>query len=224
MARRSKNPVTKAAQVAAYPFAVKSRFEAFIRPTARIVGALGLAMLVGCAVLARTPAEEWPRSLDPARLPTYAMISLAVASLLGWTFVHDGQTRIARAVGKRLSLVLFAVVPISLAYLGLVGAERVAALGGPPTTHWTWTLARWYGPACVVASLAAFLTWKSRGRFDRGAWFALLVAPYAALTAYLVFNWRIPGIDDAHRAALRSLGSWALALQLALGFFVGGGK
>ncbi len=224
MARRSKGPVTKAAQIAAYPFQVKSKFEEFIRPTARVLGTAGLAMLVGCLVLSTMPHEEWPKALAPSRLPTYVMISLAVASLLGWTCVHDGQTRIRRAIGKQISLIAFVALPIAFAYLGLLGAARVATVGGPGPGHWFWTLVKWYGPACVLASLAAFLSWKSRGRYARGAWFAFLVAPYAVLMAYLVFGFRFPSIDDAHQSALTSLGSWALALQLTLGFFVGGGK
>jgi hypothetical protein len=224
MARRKKSTVTKAAEVVAYPFQVKSKFEEFIRPTARFLGFVGLAMLVGCLVLSTTPREEWPAHLAPARLPTYVMISLAVASLLGWTCVHDGQTRIRRSIGKQLSLILFVALPIAFAYLGLLGAARVATVGGPGPGHWMWTLVRWYGPTCVLASLVSFLSWKSRGRTMRGAWFAFLVAPYAVLLAYLVFGFRFPSIDDAHHEALTSLGSWALALQLTLGFFVGGGK
>jgi hypothetical protein len=220
--RRAKDPVSKAAKVAAYPFKVKSRFEAFMRPAARVVGALGVAALVGCAVLAQRPAEEWPDGLSPDRLPVYVMVSLTTASLLGWTFVHDGQTRIKKLVGKPISLVAFAVAPIALAYLGFVGAARVASWGGPGPAHWLWTMVRWYGPTLVVLSLFAFLTWKGRGRFARGAWFAFLVAPYAALLAFLVFGFRIPAIDDARHETLLALGGWSVALQLALAFFVGG--
>jgi len=175
-------------------------------------------------VLSTTPHEEWPKALVPSRFPTYVMISLAVASLLGWTCVHDGQTRIRKAIGKQISLISFFALPIAFAYLGLLGAARVATVGGPGPGHWFWTLVKWYGPACVVASLVVFLQWKSRGRYARGAWFAFLVAPYVVLLAYLVFGFRFPSIDDAHHAALTSLGSWALALQLTLGFFVGGEK
>ena len=214
--------MTKAADVAAYPFRVKSKVEAVVRPTARVLGALGIAMLVGCAVLARRPREEWPQELAKERLPVYVMISLATASLLGWTFVHDGQTRIRRVVGKPVSLVAFAVAPIVFAYLDFVGPTRVAAWGGPSPLHWTWTLVRWYGPTLVVLSLVAFLSWKSRGRFARGAWLALLVAPYAALLAFLVFRVRIPAIDEARHETLLALGGWSVALQLALAFLVGG--
>jgi hypothetical protein len=220
--RRGKDPVTKAADAAAYPFKVRSKLEAFVRPTARVLGAVGIAMLVGCAVLAARAPEEWPSELSPQRLPVYVMISLATASLLGWTFVHDGQTRIRRAVGKPVSLVAFAIVPIALAYLGFVGPTRVASWGGPPPWHWTWTFVKWYGPTLVVLSLVAFVTWKARGRYGRGAWFLFLVAPYAALLAFLVFGIPLPGIDEAHHATLVSLGGWSVALQLALAFFVGG--
>jgi hypothetical protein len=220
--RRSKDPVAKAAKAVAYPFQVKSRFEAFLRPTARVVGAIGIAMLVACGVLAETPSSEWPARLDPSHLPVYVMVSLVVASLLGWTCVHDGQVRIRRAIGKTASLGAFVILPISFAILGFVGAQRLAPLGGPPPWHWFWQLVRWYGPGLVVLSLVSFITWKSRGRYGRGAWFVLLVAPYAALFAYAVFGVRIEAIDEAHHTTMRALGTWAVAIQLAMAFFVGG--
>lgn len=214
--------MTEAAKAVAYPFRVKSRFQAFIRPAARVAGAIGVAMLVACGALAATPADGWPAALDPGRLPVYAMISVAVASLLGWTFVNDGQNRIERRIGRSASLVAFVVLPIAFAIAGFVGAARAEPIGGPGRGHWFWSVVHWYGPVLVVASLASFLSWKSRGRSGRGILFALLVAPYAALLAYLVFGLTVPGIDEAHHATLGALGSWAIALQLALSFFVGG--
>lgn len=222
--RSKKDPLVKAAKVVAYPWKVKSRFEGFIRPAARVAGALGMAMLAGCAALSQTPEEAWPGLLLPAsRLPVYWMVALAVASLLGWAYVNDGQKRIRRAVGPALALCLFVIVPIAFAILGFAGERNVAQFGGPGPGHVLWILVRWYGPAMVVTSLAAFLTWKSRGRSGRGVWFALLVAPYAALFAYLVVGFHLPGMGEMHHETIRSLGSWALALQLALAFFVGGG-
>jgi hypothetical protein len=219
--RRAKDPVTRAAQVVAYPWTVKSRIENVVRPTARIAGAAGIAMLVACAVLAETPAEEWPAWLSPHRLRVYVMLSLAVASLLGWTFVNDGQKRIRRAIGARISMAAFVILPIAFAILGLVGAETMHAVGAPAPWHWFWRVVRWYGPVLVIVSLVAFLTWKSRGRYGRGAWFVLLVAPYAALFAYFVLHLHVAPLEDAHATTIRALGSWAVALQLALAFFVG---
>ena len=219
--RRAKDPVTRAAQVVALPWTVKSRIETIVRPAARVAGAAGIAMLVGCAVLAETPAEEWPRALSPDHLAVYVMVSLAVASLLGWTFVNDGQKRIRRAIGPQISLAAFVVLPIAFAILGFAGAERVSEVGGPAPWHWFWKLVRWYGPVLVVVSLVAFVTWKSRGRYGRGAWFVLLVAPYAALFAQLVLHVRVTPLEDAHATTIRALGSWAVALQLVLAFFVG---
>jgi hypothetical protein len=219
--KRSKDPVTAAAEVVAYPWTVKSRIEAVIRPSARVAGAAGIAMLVGCAVLSETPAEEWPDWLSPERLPVYWMVSLAVASLLGWTFVNDGQKRIKRSIGAKVSLWAFVVLPISFAILGLIGAHRFASVGGPGTEHWFWKVVRWYGPVLVILSLVAFLTWKSRGRYGRGAWFVLLIAPYAALFTVLVLHVRVGPLEDAHAATIRALGTWAITLQLALAFFVG---
>jgi hypothetical protein len=220
--RRSKDPVTRAAQTVALPWTLKSEVDAFVRPAARVAGAAGIAMLAGCGVLAATPREEWPAWLSPERLPVYVMVSLAVASLLGWTFVSDGQSRIRRRLGARVSLWAFVVLPISFAILGLVGAGPVSAVGGPAPSHWFWRVVRWYGPVLVVVSLVAFLTWKSRGRYGRGAWFVLLITPYAALFADLVLHLRVAALEEAHGTAVRALGSWAVTLQLALAFFVGG--
>jgi hypothetical protein len=220
--RRSKDPVTQAAQVVSYPWRVKSKVNDFIRPAMRVLGVAGLGMVAGCVVLWSTPAEQWPRWLDPGLLPVYAMISLSVASLLGWTFVNDGQTRIRRKIGAQASLWAFVILPISFAIAGFIGAARFAAVGGPPPWHWFWDVVHWYGPLLAVASLWAFLSWKSRGRFARGAWFGILVAPYAILLAFLVFGLPITQVDAAHHATLRSLGTWAVALQFVLGYFVGG--
>lgn len=220
--RRSKDPIAETARVVSYPWRVKSKVDDFVRPTMRVLGVVGLGMLFGCMVLKSTPPEQWPRPLDPALLSVYAMISLAVASLLGWTFVHDGQTRIRRKIGKQTSLVVYVILPITFAILGFIGAARFAAVGGPAPSHWFWGVVHWYGPVLAVTSLWAFLSWKSRGRFARGLWFGILVAPYAILLALLVFGLRLTSLDEAHHAALRSLGTWAVALQFALGYFVGG--
>jgi hypothetical protein len=219
--KRSKDPVTQAAEVVAYPWTVKSQIETVLRPGARVAGVVGIAMLVACGVLAETPHDEWPQALSPQHLPAYVMVSLAFASLLGWTFVNDGQKRIRRRIGAGVSLWAFVVLPIAFAIVGLIGAERFAAVGGPATGHWFWKVVRWYGPMLVIVSLVAFVTWKSRGRYGRGAWFVLLVAPYAALFADLVLHLRVMPLEEAHATTIRALGSWAIALQLALAFFVG---
>ena len=150
------------------------------------------------------------------------MMSLALASLLGWTCVHDGQGRIQRRLPRAVAALLFVVLPIGCALLSLAGPRRIESWGGPAPSHWIWPCVRWYGPVAVVANLVAFVTWKARGRYGRGAWFALLIAPYAALFAYLVFGVDVAGLDEAHHATMSALGSWAVALQLALAFFVGG--
>ena len=220
--RRSKDPVTDAARVVSYPWRVKSKVDDFVRPTMRVLGVVGLGMLAGCIVLWQTPPEQWPPSLEPRLLSVYAMISLSVASLLGWTFVHDGQQRIRKKIGRRTSLVVYVILPISFAIVGFIGAARFAAVGGPSSSHWFWTVVHWYGPVLAVTSLWAFLSWKSRGRFSRGAWFGVLVAPYAILLAMLVFGLRFTSVDEAHLTTLRALGTWAVALQFVLGYCIGG--
>jgi hypothetical protein len=213
--------VGHAARAIAYPIRVQARVYRVLRRTAGIVGAIGVAMLVGCAVLARTPAEEWPRTLDPAHLPVYVVLSLSVASLLGWAYVQEAQDRIESRLGRIVSIAVFVVLPLVFALAGLLGPARVAQVGGPAPGHWFWTLARWYGPAVILASLVVFVrTRVLRGKFH-GIVFGLLVLPYVVLTAYLVFGLSFGGLDAAHHATMQALGTWAIALQLALTVFVG---
>src|SRR6185503_10282694 len=103
--------VKTAARAVALPFRLKSWISDAVRPTARVLGVLGLALLAGCAVLAWMPPESWPAPLEPPLLPVYVMISLVTASLLGWTFVSDGQARIARWMPKIVAAVLFVLMP-----------------------------------------------------------------------------------------------------------------
>ena len=219
--RRREDPVATAAKTVALPFRVKSKIGEAVRPTARVLGALGVGLLVGCGVLALTPPDAWPRGLAPRLLPVYTMVSLTIASLLGWCFVSDGQKRISRRLPESVAAFAFVAMPIVCAILGLFGERVVTSM---TNARWPWHVVHWYGPVLVVLNLVAFLTWKSRGRSGRGVWFALLVAPYAALFAYFVFGVRISGIDGVHHTTLAALGSWALALQLVLSFFVGGGE
>jgi hypothetical protein len=218
--RERRGAVGSAARAVTLPFRVQSRVQAVVLPMARVFGAFGILMLLGCGVLAWTPASNWPSRLSPQLLPIYLMVSLTMASLLGWTFVNDGQARIARWMPKPVAALFFVVLPVICAVLGLVGEEFVRSYAGPDRP-WVWLVVHWYGPVLIVLNLLAFHSWKSDGK-GNGVLFFLLVLPYLALLCFLVFGVRIEALDSVHRTTLAALGSWALALQLVLAFFVGG--
>ncbi len=204
----------------ALPWTVRERVDAVLRPGARVVGALGAASLLACAVLWTTSDERWPPGVRRHDLPVVAFGSLLAASLLGWSFLSDGQKRVRRGVGRPVAAALYLVLPIALAALSLVGPTRMGAIGGPGPEHVLWTALRWYGPVLVSLTLVAFLRWKSRGRTGRGLWFAALAAPYALLLLYFAMGVRLLPLSEPLERTLASMGAWALALQLALAYFV----
>jgi hypothetical protein len=220
--RETPGRAVRAVRAATYPLRVITRIYRFVRTAARVLGWLGILLLAACWLLAVTPDQGWPGWLDPTHLPIYVSLSLVLACMLGWAFVEEGQEHIERAVGAVVSVALFVVLPVACAALGVLASNPFGIGWGPPPTHWVHPLARWYGPSLVVVSLVVFLRRKSRAGRARGVWFGLLVAPYVALFAWLVLGVRVGGLDEAHEATVHSLGAWAIALQLALAFFVGG--
>ncbi|MCG3133241.1 MAG: hypothetical protein HMLKMBBP_00366 [Planctomycetes bacterium] len=206
--------------------AIPKRIDDRVRPFAQAAGWAGIAALAACLALRGASADAWPFGLGPSDFPVCVTVSLVAASLLGWSFMQEGQARIERAVGRGASLALFVFAPLAAAAAGWI--EHRSEL--PDETRRAWSAAfaaaRWYAPAVVAAGLVAFFVRGTRVRALRTAWRATLALPYAALLAALVFGVRLPWVGDELRAALGetlgSLGTGAVALQIVLAWFVGG--
>ena len=155
------------------------------------------------------------------------MVSLVAASLLGWTYVQLGQARIERGIGRRAGLWTFAILPVVAAGIGWLETSRFVSPEFRADGAAVFSVARWWGPGVALARLLAFLTSRAlrgnRLRAGRGVVFCVLLLPYAALLATLVFRVPLPIVAEPLRETLRTLGSGAVALQLALAWFVGGG-
>lgn len=209
---------------------IPKRIDDRVRPFAQAAGWAGVVALAACFALRGAPAEDWPFGLGPRDFPVCATVSLVAASLLGWSFMQEGQARIERSLGRGPSLALFVFAPLAAAAAGW--AEHRADLA--PATRAAWSAwfvaAKWYSPAVVVAGLAAFFARRTvRGSgvsVRRALWYGALLLPYAALLSALVFGIRFPTPDGALDATLRetlgSLGGGAVALQIVLAWFVGG--
>ena len=214
---RSGGPLRAFEQAATLP----RRLDAKVEPVAAAIGWVGVVAIAALAVLAFLPDDTWPFGMERARLPIYGTIALVLASLLGWTFMQNGQARIERRIGRRASLWAFAILPL-VAAIVTFAVEHAFVAGA---THGTWSVvvltARWYAPTAVVVSVAAFLSAKSGRRRTLLVYVALL-APFGALVLALVFGFRLPFIDASLHETLRSLGSGAVALQILLAWFVGG--
>jgi hypothetical protein len=222
MARRRKQqpPAARVGRAVTKVATIGRRLDERVRPWATAVGWIGVAALLVCALLAVLPSAAWPAGLARDRLPVWATLSLVAASLLGWSFMQEGQARIERRTGRRWALVLFVFLPIAATFVTFV--EQHGAPDAATRAEWSGTfwLARWYSPAAIVASLASFLASKPR-RGNRRAAYALLLLPYAVLVATLLFGFRFPWLDEPLRRTLGSLGAGAVALQLILAWFVG---
>lgn len=223
MARRTKiSGAARVGRALADAAAIPKRLDDHVRPVATWIGWSGTAALGACGVLYAMPDEDWPGGLTRARLPVYVTIALVAASLLGWAYMQQGQQRIERRVGRRAAFWLFVALPLAAAAIGIV--EDRAPLSAE--THASWAavfrVARWVSPAAIVVSVAAFMSSKARRSAGHGIAYSLLFLPYAVLLAALVFGFHLPWVDRPLHETLGALGGGAVALQLALAWFVGG--
>lgn len=227
MARRStpKRAAQKAGRAITDVATIPKRLDETVRPFATAVGWAGVVALAVVSVLPLLPREDWPFGLVPERHAVYATVTLVAASLLGWAFMQEGQSRLERAVGRGWALTLFVFLPLAAAVAGIV--EDRAELAPETRAAWsgTFAVARWVSPAIVVASLVAFFTKKavrSRGvHVPRALGYGLLLAPFVVLLCALVFGFRFPWIDASLHETLGALGGGALAVQIVLAWFVG---
>lgn len=200
------------------------RLESLSAAVAIWGGGLGLIALAACGVLALVPPEGWPGLLDPDRLATYTVLSLAWASLLGWGIVQQGMVRLRQGLGSVGGGLLFVVLPLVCGLLDFLAAREVVAPADWSGGEVVAPVIHWYPPALVAVTLVAYITWKSRprepGRLGRGLGLALVVTPYALLMASLTFGVSAPWLQGPLGDAFDELGGGALAAQLALAFLV----
>lgn len=218
---RTRDTAAKAVRVIEQAATIPKRLDARIQPFAVAAGWCGVAGLLWLAWLSRQPSGDWPFGMERARLAVYVTVALVMASLLGWSFMQQGQAKIERRIGRGAALWLFGILPVAAAAITL--ADQHLAIPDAERAEWStvFLVARWYSPAAVVASLWMFLEGKSR-RAPQFALHLALLLPFAALLGAVVFGFHVPFVDESLRETLRTLGAGAIALQILLAWFVGG--
>lgn len=203
---------------------VRTRVNGMIRPVARVLGIGGFVALLLVLALRLLPEEHWPGFLDPDHWSFYFGLSLAIASLLGWTFMLEGLVALRERTGWTIGGWLFVFFPVVCALITASHAHdwiawdesRFGMLLG---------LARWYPPGVVGTCLFAF--WyldaqKHDGKGSRTLLTAALIAPYVLLFGTLAVGFRVELLEESWEDTLYALGNWALAVQIALAFFAAG--
>ena len=224
MAARSTTKTLKSAARTA--LSAPERLRRALVPVAFWTGCVGVAAVLGCAALALLPAERWPAALDTAHLPLYAVLSLCVASLVGWGCVQEGQGRVKRTIGKPTAVIAFLVLPLAAAALSFLDKHVLATpLREWPGGTWIALFVRWYTPLLVAVSLVTFLTWRTRPRrrvyLTRGAGFVILVAPYVLLLAVILFDLPAPWVEQPVEDSLDTIGESSVLAQVIVGYFLG---
>ena len=77
----------------------RDKLNAVLTPLAWVVGFLGIAGLVGCAILWLLPLSSWPEGLTWEQLPLYATGSLVASGLLGWGCMQGGLLKMREVFG-----------------------------------------------------------------------------------------------------------------------------
>lgn len=203
----------------------RTRLNTLVRPVARVTGWIGIGLLVLVLALKAVPAESWPRPLDEDHWPFYFGVSLALASLLGWTFMLRGLIALRERTGWTVSGWLFVFLPVVCA---LTTASHAHGWVDWDEDRWGLVLgfARWYPPGVVATCLFAFWYLDAKqhdGKGSRTALTALLMLPYVLLFGTLAVGFEVELLHDSWEETLHSLGSWALVVQIALAFFAAGG-
>ena len=227
MAGRRKHITIEGAARAA--LSAPERVRRVFVPVAFAIGWCGVVGLLACAALALVPDESWPEALDPERLPLYCVLSLCVASLLGWGCVQHGEQRAKRTLGRPVALFVFLVLPVTAAALSLLDSYVLETpMAEWPGGFWIALFARWTAPTLVLVSLLTFLTWRTRPQkrlyLRRGLWFLVLVTPYALLLAVLLFDLPAPWVEEPVEESLSTVSESSIVLQLIVGYFVGDGS
>ncbi|MBZ0136332.1 MAG: hypothetical protein K8I27_08165 [Planctomycetes bacterium] len=206
----------------------KRSFDRGVQAFAWYTGWVGFGLLVVCGLLWLVPGESWDGmfALKARRLPSYTLVALLMASLLGWRLVNLGEDRLKRNFGRHVNLALFVIVPLACILSELLQRQLTNATGMQAPDHAFWLFVRWYPIALICVSAAVFLMWKSRPRkrvyFDRGVGYVILLTPYALLFAFLELGLRMDWLDTHLRETFSAAGQYTIALQLITAYFIGG--
>lgn len=203
----------------------RERLNGALLPWAWRIGWVGMSALVVCAVLWIIDEERWPEGLEGDLLPYYALASLVAASLLGWGCMQVGMRRIREAVGGRIGRWMFVLAPLVCAVLVLLQVREVIDMATWQGGESIALVARWYPPTLVALGLLSYLTRKldedqEPGRYERGAWLVLLLAPYAFLMAHVVVRVDVPWLSESLEDTLDEVGTTAIVIQIVLAYFV----
>jgi hypothetical protein len=205
--------------------AFKRTFDTVVRTLAWYVGWAGMFVLIALGMLWLLPQQHWQHVLPPDRLPVYTVVALLFASLVGWSYVNQGEDRIRRRIGKQPNLVAFVIIPIACLLAEVLARPIAEATGMQPPHHPFWIFVRWYPPALIALSAAVFMLWKSKPRkriyLDRGIAYAALLTPYALLFAYMVVGVYVDWLDQPMHETLAPAGGYAIAIQLVMAYFIG---
>jgi hypothetical protein len=204
--------------------AFKRSFDRAVRGVAWVVGWVGMGALALVGLLWLLPVESWSPPLNPAHLHAYTLGAISAASLVGWSFVNQGEDRIRDRVGKHVSLAAFVILPVACTVAGFFPAQVESATGANPPAHPLWLFVRWYPPALIMLSASVFLARKSKPRkyvyARRAVAYILLLAPYALLFAYMTFGPFVDWVDGPMHETLAAAGVFAIALHLAFAYFI----
>jgi hypothetical protein len=231
-ADKKRSKITSAAMLAFVPVSLAQKLREWVNavllPVALVVGAGGMAALMGCAVLWATPPESWPVKLNPALLPIYATLALIAASLLGWGCMQRGLGQMRETVGWKPGGWLFVLLPLACVVIVILTGRGLVHVNQWPAAPWSGRFVRWYPPLLVVTSLLVYLwvQWRKAEGEDRGVRRAgafALVLPYAALLSVLVFGVESPLLNDSLSDSVGSLGEGAIVAQLTLAYFLSPG-
>lgn len=202
----------------------KRMFDSSVFIGAFFVGWGGVALLLGCGVLALLPNEWWDGwlGLKSQDLAMYFVVCLLFSSLVGWRYMVIGQQRFRGKLGKVPAQIVLVWLPITCLLAGLL---RGSVFSDVQSTAF-WVFVFWYPISVVFVSLFMFLIWRSKPRrnvyWDRSARYLILMTPYMAIFLVMavdIGNW---WTEHYIKQTLQTYGQSAIIIQLVIAYFVGG--
>ena len=206
----------------------RERLNTFLVPLTWWAGWVGVALLLGCAVLYWLPFEKWPPELKPGRWGFYAGGSLVLASFLGWSCLQEGMSVLRKPFGELIGELLFAALPLSCALLSFALGRGWLLPTSLPAQPWSGLVIAWFPASLLALSCVTFVLGRARLREEGGTarvflW-ALVLVPYGLLTLALGFGLESPLLDGHLRSTLKELGWGTLGMQVGVAYFLCGGS